>query len=159
MQHPGERLRRFRCEARYDQQMWEIDVELGDRSSFVDAGDVAWLQDRFDAEHLDLFAVNQPRSPIEVITWVGEARVVRRKPALTAGGDGPAAAAPPAPSRHRQAFFDDVSVDTPVFGEDALRGQGTIQGPAILEEPTTTIVVPPGSSVTIRDSHYLVHVA
>ena len=85
--------------------------------------------------------------------------MVRRKPALTAGGDGPAAAAPPAPSRHRQAFFDDVSVDTPVFGEDALRGQGTIQGPAILEEPTTTIVVPPGSSVTIRDSHYFVHVA
>ena len=62
VQHPGEHLRRFRCEARYDQQMWEIDVEMGDRSSFVDASDVAWLQDRFDAEHLDLFAVNQQRA-------------------------------------------------------------------------------------------------
>ena len=73
VQHPGERLRRFRCEARYDQQMWEIDVEweTGPRSSTRATS--PRLQDRFDAEHLDLFAVNQPRSPIEVITWVGEA--------------------------------------------------------------------------------------
>ncbi len=33
-----------------------------------------------------------------------------------------------------------------------------IAGPAIIEEPTTTIVIPPGAHATVRPSHYLIDV-
>ena len=159
VRHPGERRRRFRCEARYDQQMWEIDVDLGERDTFSEQRDVAWLQEQFDAEHLNLFAVNQPGSPIEVITWRGEARVVRAKPALTtncttSSGNGTS----PAPRRERTAYFDAQAVDTPVFRGHELSPGARVEGPAIIEEPTTTIVVLPGSTVRVRASHYLVEV-
>ena len=43
---------------------------------------------------------------------------------------------------------------------DSLRpvNHERIGGPAIIEEPTTTIVLPPGSVAHVRDGHYLVEV-
>ncbi len=153
----GETERRFFCEARYDQQMWEIEVDLGARDQLVDAADLEWLQDRFDAEHLKLFAVNQPRSPIEIVTWRGEARVVRRKPNLVtaaANRDAPTADA----AATRAVYFGGETLTTEIRRGERLHPGASFAGPAVIEEDTTTIVVPPGASVDVRPSHYLVEV-
>jgi N-methylhydantoinase A/oxoprolinase/acetone carboxylase beta subunit len=34
-----------------------------------------------------------------------------------------------------------------------------IEGPAVIEEPTTTIVLDPGSVALVRPTHYLVEIA
>ena len=156
MQHAGSEHRLLECEARYDQQMWEIAVDLGERRQLQNENDLARLQQRFDANHLSLFAVNQPGCPIECITWRAEARIVRRKPALSQHADAPAGAAVPAPSATRTAHFDGSAVATPVFRGERLRSGDCVQGPAIIEEPTTTIVVIPGSRALVRQTHYLI---
>jgi N-methylhydantoinase A len=60
-------------------------------------------------------------------------------------------AAGPDPSRalkcHREVFFpgaDEKLVTTPIFEYDGLQSGNVIQGPAIVESPTTTVVIPPG---------------
>ena len=56
-------------------------------------------------------------------------------------------------AKRRRAYFAETgSVDVPVhFGEDLLPG-ALIDGPAIIEEPTTTIVVFPGTSARVGGS-------
>jgi len=157
VRHYGERDRRFFCEARYDQQMWEIEVDLGDRGEFADSADVAWLQERFDAEHFKLFAINQPGSPIETVTWRGEARVVRPKPKLVAAAPAGGAETTAAPAS-RPVYFDGEMLATEIYSGEHLAPGARVNGPAIIEEATTTIVVPPGAAVEVKPSHYLVEV-
>lgn len=154
--HPGDTRTRIECEARYDQQMWEIDVELGEIDRFHDERDVARLQQRFDADHLELFAVNQPGFPIELITWRGEARIVRPKPALTDGTAATVERGEATPASRRVAWFDGRAVETPVYRGEHLESGHTVDGPALIEEPTTTLVLIPGTSALVRASHYLV---
>ena len=155
VQHAGAAERRVECEARYDQQMWEIDVGLDSLRRFENAEDVAQLQARFDANHLDLFAVNQPGCAIECITWRAEARIVRAKPALAPGGLD-AISATATPTTVRTAYFDGHAVPTPVYRGEALRAGEYCAGPAIIEEATTTIVIIAGASALVRPTHYLI---
>jgi N-methylhydantoinase A len=158
VQHEGTPSTQFGCEARYDQQMWEIDVDLGERGSFSGEADVAELKAAFDRNHLALFAMSQPESPIEVTTWRSEARVARPKPSLASANGSAPAAEQATPSGSRTAWFGGEAVDTDVYEGDALTAGMSIRGPAIIEEPTTTIVLVPGSSCTVRASHYLVEI-
>ena len=57
---------------------------------------------------------------------------------IEAGGKDPAAAL----KRTRRCRFGDSDVDTPVFDGQNLLAGNEISGPAIIEEPTTTVVVP-----------------
>jgi N-methylhydantoinase A len=155
----GDSHRRFECEARYDRQMWEIEVDLDGRNCFSRPADVADLRERFDEKHLSLFGMNQPGAPIEIMTWRGEARMVRPKPALTwSPGSERSAGERAEPSAIRQVYFDGQVIETLVYrGEDLWPG-AHVGGPAIIEEPTTTIVLIPGSSGLVRPSHYLIEI-
>jgi N-methylhydantoinase A len=154
---PGERKLRFVCEARYDQQIWEIDVDLGTGRRFHGPDDLAWLQERFDEAHLNLFAVNQPGFPIEIVTWRGEGRIIREKPALTAAGGGGGAAEAIVSSR--EGWFGDEPVEMDVYRVEDMSALTRLEGPAVIEEPTTTIVLDPGSVALVRPTHYLVEIA
>jgi N-methylhydantoinase A len=59
-----------------------------------------------------------------------------------AQGDGDAEAAR---KRSRQAWFDGDFVETPVYDHGRLGRGARLEGPAIVESPFTTIVLPPGS--------------
>ena len=151
----GEQVRQFICEARYVHQVWELDVSLGAKGHIDGETDLKALQDEFDRVHMELFHVNQPGHEIEMINWRGEARVRLPRPELlgaTAGsGDG-------SHSGQRSAYFEGQALDTKIYDGSTLSPGNTIPGPAIIEEPTTTIVVIPGATVTVRPAHYLVAV-
>jgi N-methylhydantoinase A len=153
----GERKLRFVCEARYDQQVWEIDVDLGGGRRFEGPGDVAWLQERFDEAHLNLFAVNQPGFPVEIVTWRGEGRIVRDKPALTSTGR-KAESAGEVELSARTGWFGAEPVEMGVHRVEDMSALSRIEGPAVIEEPTTTIVLDPGSVALVRPTHYLVEI-
>lgn len=57
----------------------------------------------------------------------------------------------PAPDRYRPAYFKEAGVieKTPVFQSTALAPGTNIVGPAIIEEPLTTLVLCPGSCVQV----------
>ena len=44
----------------------------------------------------------------------------------------------------RKAYFDNAWVDTPVFARDAVGIDGSVRGPALIEEDYATIVIPQG---------------
>ncbi|WP_323674466.1 hydantoinase/oxoprolinase family protein [Halorubellus sp. PRR65] len=50
----------------------------------------------------------------------------------------------------RQAFFDDAYHETPVYDREALPVGETVDGPAILEQHESTVVVPPAWTGTVQ---------
>jgi N-methylhydantoinase A len=145
----------FFAEARYVNQLWELDVSLGDRRAFGGGDDVDVLCDAFDALHQAVFAVNQPGEPLETVSWRGDVRVSRPRPAL------PVRAATGETTRRpstRPVWRDGAWAATPVHQGAALVSGDRIIGPAIVEEPTTTVVVPAGTLAHVRPGHYLVEV-
>ena len=57
-----------------------------------------------------------------------------------------------AQSGTRAAYFGDGFIDTPVYEGRQLGAGAKIAGPALIEEPFTVVVVPPGGSIVIDES-------
>jgi N-methylhydantoinase A/oxoprolinase/acetone carboxylase beta subunit len=56
----------------------------------------------------------------------------------------------------RDAWFGGGFVATPVYDEARLGPGARLDGPAIVESPFTTVVVPPGASLTVDPHRNLV---
>jgi len=140
----------FIVEARYPYQVWELPVRL--RQSRVEsARDLEVLVEDFHAEHEKVFAIKEPPgSPIECVNW--SARAVARMPKLRLkelpeAGPDPGAAL----ISTRPAYFRDRGgmVETKIYRGDLLGCGNVIDGPAIIEETTTTIVIPPRARAVV----------
>jgi N-methylhydantoinase A len=135
----------FVVEARYRAQVWELDVPVPPRLE-TDA-DVSALEEVFHATHERIFAVREPGQYLECLLWKARATAVLAKPELRARHGGETVAAPP---ENVGAYFAETGF-APVACYDgtAVAAGSTIDGPAIIREPTTTIVVYPGSSAFV----------
>jgi N-methylhydantoinase A len=51
----------------------------------------------------------------------------------------------------REAYFEGAFVETSLYRFDDATVTGTIEGPAIVEAPETTIVIPPGCSAVVDE--------
>ena len=142
-------------ESRYRQQVWDIEVPFGGRPDLSEAGGPQGLRQRFHAEHRRIFAVDDPDAHVEFVAWKVRVRGVLDKPALTPAtvpgraGAGPAAPAGPGVTRGQAHFPGAGLVDTPFYPGAALEPGTVLAGPLVVREPTTTIVVPPGWTVTV----------
>ncbi len=152
----GPRKFRYSCEARYDRQLWEIDVDIP-FGEFRSEDDVASLKSAFDAMHQRLFQNNQPEAPIELLAVRGEASVLRSKPSLEKpvnvsdpqnGGAGQYG--------RRTVIFDGQALEASIIEGQLTRQGDVIAAPAVIEESNTTIVLPPGSRAMVRNGHYRV---
>jgi N-methylhydantoinase A len=143
----GAAAQQFFVDARYRHQTWEIPVELP-FAKFESSADMENLLDRFHALHEQLFAVKQETDIIELVSWVGRLKVAMAHPSLLPLE--PASEPAPALVQVRPAYFRGLGeVATPRFQGARLGPGHHLDGPAIIEEPTTTIVLYPGSSVTV----------
>ena len=148
--------RSFAVEARYAGQIWELELPLRG-SRLATATDVAAMVEDFHAEHERVFAVRDPDNPVECIHW--RARISAVLPRGVQADDARHRSAPLAPSGRRTTHFGELAAaahDAAVYrGQDLVPGDA-IAGPAIIEEPTTTLVVYPQTSVRVtRQGHYL----
>jgi N-methylhydantoinase A len=134
-------------EARYSGQHHELEIEVPVRR-FTGPDDVAALTEAFHRNHQRLYTVRDEGSSVECVNW--KARLVAEldKPAPVAA---PVVAdATATPDRSVQAFFQGVGrVATPVYLGQRLEPGARIAGPAIIEEPTTTVVVYPRMHATL----------
>ena len=55
------------------------------------------------------------------------------------------------PTRTRSVFFEERNafVDTPIYDRSALGAGATVDGPAVIEQDDTTVLVPPGTKVEV----------
>ncbi len=152
--HPGKRSRGIVIEARYDQQLWEIDVNLGEAPDFTREDALEFLHTEFDKAHLKYYSVNQPGEPIEIVSWRAEGRVERGKPSLAMPLMVEEATVPEPAMRNM--FFDGKLSQGASYRVESVPSDVVICGPGVIEEPTTTIVLPPGTSALTRPTHYLI---
>jgi N-methylhydantoinase A len=146
----GTRSRELVCEARYANQLWEIEVPLPWGWRGLDESELSELARRFDRLHRALFSVDQPGETIELLAFRGEARVARGAPLLATRGEARRAAS----TGSRSVRFSEEWIDTPVHrGADLVTGS-RIHGPAIIEEAATTILIDPGAVATAAPAHY-----
>ena len=136
---------RFTVEARYRDQVWEIEVPLR-REHFSDATEVAELREDFDATHEEILAHRDPYSDIEFVTWRAHVRCPLRL------RDDRAATVDASDEQRlvrRSVYFKDFGhLETTVVMFDTLGAESRIEGPAIIQSPTTTLVIDPGASAT-----------
>jgi len=145
----------YRVEARYPFQSWELDVPLPfDR--FRTQADVDRMKQAFHAVHERIFAVSEPGQEIECLFWRARLSApLNARPTDSMNG----AELAPAPRSRCNAFFGREPLDTPRYeGKDVLPGM-SIAGPAIVDEATTTIVVPPKSTLRASEYNYILSVA
>lgn len=144
----------FLVEARYKSQVWELDTPLP-VERFRSHDDVAALVEAFHAVHDRVYAVRDEHSEVECVNWRGRISIRLSDPPEPVHKK--AAQHQPTWRSERPAYFgpDDLRT-TPVFRGSDLEPGAFIAGPAIIEEPTTTIVVYPQMSATVSPSgHYI----
>ena len=136
----------FSVEARYQEQVWEIEVPLA-RPEFNSDEDVSTLVESFHDTHDALFAVRDTASDVEVLTWVARVSCSLQ--------DADTVKPPSAPGRSgaggtRKAYFPDLgTVDTPVRQVGDLEIGKRHAGPLLVESPVTTAVIDPGAEVAL----------
>jgi N-methylhydantoinase A len=102
----------------------------------------------FHEKHHDLYTFNMPWQGVELLTFRMRATVPRAPFELRqiGGGDRDPAGAL---KGSRPCWFEGEKADTPVYDGARLLAGNEINGPAIIEEPTTTVVVPLRYTATV----------
>ena len=139
----------YAVEARYASQVWELEVPLR-TDNFSSAADLDALVDDFHAAHEQIFAVKDPDSSVEFVGWSAAVRCqLREGPTGQLKGDADTAGR----ASKRDVFFENVGmVETPVFDLAQIDVGKTIQGPALIESPFTTIVVDPTATFALTEN-------
>jgi N-methylhydantoinase A len=92
-------------------------------------------------------AVRNAGSPVECVNWKGRLTVtLGTKPGAP---NGTASTREAAARGTRKAYFGEGWVDAPIYRGEAMAPGDTLSGPAIIEEPTTTVVVYPGCTARV----------
>jgi N-methylhydantoinase A len=135
---PDEMTLERSVDARYPGQVHEITVPVPDPRADGFANDVA---EAFHHEHRRRFTYDRPDLPVELLHWRLAASGGRAGAALVArapvGGD--------AILGTRPVWFEgDGFLDAQVVDADALAADASVDGPAVLQAPTTTILLGPG---------------
>jgi N-methylhydantoinase A len=146
----------FFVEARYRAQVWELDVPVPRRLDSDE--DVRAVEEAFHATHERIFAVREPGQYLECLLWKVRATAVLDKPELR-----PRRAAPidGDDDGHVTAYFEETGLAAvPCHDGPSLPAGTIVAGPAILREPSTTVVVYPGSSALVtKHGNYLLELA
>lgn len=140
----------YSVEARYLYQVWELEVPLT-AGRFRGPEDVAALVEAFHDVHERVFAVKQPGQPVECLNWKARftGHIETQRPDVAATPS----YRPVEPHGHRSAYFAETGrTEAPVYYGDRLVPGAEIEGPAIIEEPTTTLVVYPGMRARVGGS-------
>ena len=124
---------------RYVGQGFQVEAAID--AAAIEAGDRDAMRAAFEAEYLRQYGRTEPALPVECVSW--QVAVSGPVPALRLD----AGATEAAPPRSRPAWFPEAGgfVDTPVIDRAALRMGDTVEGPALIEERESTLVLPPGA--------------
>jgi N-methylhydantoinase A len=148
---PERRTMELVVEARYPYQVWELPVPITDLA-LTTKGGVAELVKRFHDVHYRVFAIKEPTAYLECLFWriraigkgLSEVKFVEQELA----GEKPSSAAL---MGKRKAYFEKLrgTTETLIYLGSELRYGNKLLGPAIIEDETSTTVVPPDKKVSV----------
>jgi N-methylhydantoinase A len=146
----------YAADLHYVGQFNEVSVDVPGGGS-VSRRELEAAVEAFHDRHDALYGYAMRGAAVELINLRVTARGITDKPTLRHGA-GPAMDTAQALIRHRPVFFDGETVDTPVYDGLRLRAGNAVPGPAIVSQPTTTIVVPPDFDLCCDESdNYLIY--
>jgi N-methylhydantoinase A len=133
----------YSADLRYAGQSFELAVDVGESFDPRDA------EARFGEAHEVAYGYRMDE-PVHLVNCRVTATVERDVPPIDyrASGD-------PVKGT-REATFDDGVYETPVYHRERLPPGRTIDGPAIIEQDESTVVIPPAWDVRVRDDGALV---
>lgn len=154
---PGERQRFATVYlGRYQYQSWEIEVPFELPEGGVGAGDLERLVAAFHAMHERIYSVKAETDVVEFTTW--KVRAIGLAPERPARVIRPAQQGAPVRKSLRKVYVREAGgvIDCPIYGGSDLGAGARVEGPAVIEEPTTTIMLlPRWSAVADSDGNYL----
>jgi len=136
------------AEMRYVGQFHEVEVPVPD--GVLGSDDISAAIDGFHARHEQLYTFNMPWQQVELLTFRLRATTPKapfEMRQIEAGGPDASAAV----KRTRSAWFDGTSVEAIVYDGARLRSGNRFHGPAIIEEATTTVIVPTRYAVEVDE--------
>jgi len=142
------------ADVRYRGQFHELEMHFAEGD--ITAKDIENIEQEFHRKHKELFTFSLPWVPIEFRNLRLIAKVKSKKiemPKIAAGSSDASSAL----KRKRQCYFNGGFVETSIYDGTRLKAGNTIKGQAIVEEPTTTVVIPPEFICKVDDyGNYIV---
>lgn len=147
----------YSVDLRYVAQFNEIDIPLPLTDGRFTLDDLPELQRAFDEKHDVLYGYNLPGTTLELICIRVRAEGITEKPKLKElpfmGED-----SSPAIKTRRKIYYDTGFITVPIYDGTKMGHGYNLSGPAIIEEPTTTILVTPDYQVTCdKYGDYLIY--
>ncbi len=139
------------AEMRYGEQIFEVDVPLSD----VDLSHPGLMEEiaaRFHQRHQELYTYASPGQEVVFVN----ARVAAVGAVAGEGGTQPQTPADSActPSGHRQIYLGGWQ-SVPVYRLEMLAPGNVIEGPAVVEAETTTVIAGPGDIIRVNGLGWL----
>ena len=140
----------FSAEARYPDQVWELELPLRDIAFGADAAQV--IETDFHRLHTRLFEVSDPASCVEIIGWAASVSCPSGPKTV------PHLQLPEArsPGRRRLTLLDGTSVEAAVYDYSGLKEGARFSGPALVEMPLTTVLIDHATTYFRRELNSLV---
>lgn len=126
-------------DARYPAQAWDLRVHLEGRPVLDDSG-AAEIAAAFHAEHLYRNGTEDPESRVEILAWGIRAEIS----VDDAVAHSMHASTKNVGVKQYDVVFGGVQQEAPRYADGSVVPGQSIVGPAIVDEPITTLVIPPG---------------
>ncbi|HXA98271.1 MAG TPA: hydantoinase/oxoprolinase family protein [Candidatus Dormibacteraeota bacterium] len=136
---------RFRhgADMRYVGQSYEIEVDV--EPAWLTAGGAPRLLDAFHRAHERVFGHADPHAPVEVVNLRVQLRGVRPRVPLAEVAAGAGAS----PIGERRVWLEGRPAQARVYDRATLGRGDRVVGPAIVEQPDTTVLVPAGDAAEV----------
>ena len=143
----------YYIEAKYTDQVWEIEVPLS-LDKFLKKNGVVYIEEEFHKTHKNLFEVDDISSDIEIMQWNARVSCKVSNTKLNINNK------KPKPSlnkyKFRNVYFKSIGkLKTKVFKYEDLIINKLSNGPAIIETPFTSILIAPDVNYKINNYHCL----
>ncbi len=147
----------YTADLRYEAQLNEIEISLPLANGAFTINELPRLQQAFDDKHDALYGYNLPGTSLEIVCFRVKAEGLTEKPKFKElpymGED-----ASPAAKGQRKIFYEEGFITVPIYDGTGMGHGNRVSGPAIIEEPTTTVFITPDFQLTCdKYGNYLVH--
>jgi len=143
-----------RLDVRYVGQHHEVTIDIPHGQALAE-GHLPGIAESFHRAHERLYTYSTPETPLEIMNLRVTAVGAVDKAGLTRKGLSGRDAGK-ARKGERKAWFEEGFQSVPVYDRDRLAPGNLLQGPAIVEERITTVVVHPGWSLRVDEYENLV---
>jgi len=123
----------------------------------LEEADLSMITDRFDEAHEQQYRHSAPEEPKEIVTVQLTAKGMIESPDLPGVDVGDVSVPESAVIDERDVYFEDTGfVDTEIIDRAELQANNELSGPTIIEETTSTTVLPPSFEASVNEFGHII---